>query len=586
MGEIKTQDIIHNIPTGLFTTDRQFRVLIWNPMMETLTGLAADAIIDQHLFDHFPELKKTPLAGIFSSPPETGHFLNLDNCPLFSRESSHYKERYHNIKAKPLAPDDREIQCLCLLEETTSRYMTEHALRESERRLSTLMDNLPGMAYRILNDKHWTLEYVSRGSMDLLGFDSHYLQGNPSNRFSERVHPEDQEKVRKTIDQAVKNKTFFELFYRLRTASNVYRWVWEQGTGVFDQNGTLVALEGYVNDFTTPKATELELRRENERLRSGIKDRYRLGNMIGKSESMQSVYELVIKAAASDTNVIVYGDTGTGKELVAKAIHNLSDRKPYSFVPVNCGAMSETLLESEFFGHTKGAFTGANKNKDGYLDVADKGTLFLDELGEISLPLQVKLLRVLDGKGFSPVGSTRVKKPDIKIVAATNRNLKKEVQQGKIRQDFFYRIHVLPIYLPPLRERKEDIPLLIDYFLDLFHKQGKKASIPSAVREMMLNYQWPGNVSQLQNTILRYITLKRIDFIEQDPSNEPVSEIIPDVDSCGPKPLRAMMDECEKKIILNVLNDNQWQRAKVAKILGVDRKTLFSKMKRHQLNTS
>ena len=462
--------------------------------------------------------------------------------------------------------------------------MSEIALRESERRLSTLMNNLPGMAYRILNDRHWTLEFVSKGSMDLIGYDSGYLQGNSINRFSERVHPEDQKKVRETIDAAVKSKTTFELFYRLITTNDNYKWVWEQGSGVFDESGKLVALEGYVNDFTAQKVTELELRRENERLRSSIKDRYRFGDMIGKSEGMQKVYELILKAASTDTNVIIYGESGTGKELVAKAIHNLSERSNKPFVPVNCGAFSEYLLENEFFGHVKGAFTGADREKAGYLDTANKGTLFLDELGEISLSLQVKLLRVLDGKGYSPVGSTKIKKSNVRIVAATNRNLKEDVKTGKIRQDFFYRIHVLSIYLPQLKDRKEDIPLLIDYFLNKYKQEDQKKDIPQVVMKTLLNYHWPGNVRELQNTILRYVTLNEIDLIDDNLLHDKGSPVnIPEFNGNESNKLKNLLDVYEKRIIFESLNQNQWKRGKVAQLLGIDRKTLFTKIKRHQL---
>ena len=195
------------------------------------------------------------------------------------------------------------------------------------------------------------------------------------------------------------------------------------------------------------------------RLRSSQHNRDRFGNIIGKSPAIQRVYELILNAAATDANVILYGESGTGKELVAHAIHEMSSRKSGSFVPVNCGAIPETLMESEFFGHRKGAFTGAIIDKHGFLDLADGGTLFLDELGEIGQSMQVKLLRAIDGGGFTPIGGSQVKTPDLRIIAATNRDVAEQVRKGVIREDFFYRIHVIPIQLPALRERKEDIPL-------------------------------------------------------------------------------------------------------------------------------
>jgi len=177
------------------------------------------------------------------------------------------------------------------------------------------------------------------------------------------------------------------------------------------------------------------------------------------------LYELILKAAVTDANVIVYGESGTGKEMVAGAIHEMSDRKGKKFVPVHCGAIPENLMESEFFGYKKGAFTGANADKSGYFDIADGGTLFLDEMGEISLNMQVKLLRVLESKEYTPVGANQVKHSDVRIIAATNRNLREQIDKGLMREDFFYRIHILPINLPSLRKRREDIPLLVDYFI-------------------------------------------------------------------------------------------------------------------------
>ena len=197
------------------------------------------------------------------------------------------------------------------------------------------------------------------------------------------------------------------------------------------------------------KKSESSLREEKVRLKANIKERYRFGKIIGKSPVMQEIYELILKAAVSDVGVIVYGESGTGKELVAEAIHEMSDRKEKPFVAVNAGAVPETLLESEFFGYKKGAFTGANANKRGLLQSADKGTLFLDELGEIGLNLQAKLLRAIEGGGFTPVGGLEAETSDFRIIAATNKDLKQQVKKGLIREDFFYRIHIILIHLPP-----------------------------------------------------------------------------------------------------------------------------------------
>jgi len=208
---------------------------------------------------------------------------------------------------------------------------------------------------------------------------------------------------------------------------------------------------------------------------------------------MQDVYEFILQAAATQANVIIYGESGTGKELVAKAIHETSDRSKKSFVTVHCGAIPETLMESEFFGYKKGSFTGANLDKRGYLDEADGGTLFLDEVGEIGLNMQVKLLRAIAGGGYTPVGSSTKKNTDVRIVAATNRNLRDMVKRGIMREDFFYRIHILPIYLPPLRDRKDDLPLLVDHFLQIQDKKYPRCRKYSrGLAKLRLAREYPG----------------------------------------------------------------------------------------------
>ncbi len=365
-------------------------------------------------------------------------------------------------------------------------------------------------------------------------------------------------------------------------------WASLHARPVYDvKNRQLLFIEGLVTDITHQKRavddlkeSEASLHKENIRLRANIKDRFRFGDIIGKSESMQRVYELILQAAATDVNVILYGESGTGKELVSKAIHDASDRKEQVFFPVNIGAIPENLIESEFFGHKKGAFTGATIDKLGYLDLADQGTLFLDELGEIDLKIQAKLLRAIEGGGFTPVGGTTVKQSDVRVISATNRDLREHVRTGLVREDFFYRVHILPIYLPSLRERIEDIPLLVDHFLKTFAYQEKVPPITGHVLESMMAYEWPGNVRELQNTLHRYVTLKRLDFLgsllrapanSQEVKFEPIRQ--------KERFLLDAVTHFEREYILEKLERNHWHRSKVASELGIDRKTLFKKMR-------
>ena len=335
------------------------------------------------------------------------------------------------------------------------------------------------------------------------------------------------------------------------------------------------------------KASETSLREENVRLKANIKDRFRFGDIIGKSEPMQRVYELILQAAATDMNVILYGESGTGKELVSQAIHDASDRKEQVFFPVNIGAIPENLIESEFFGHKKGAFTGADNDKQGFLHLTEKGTLFLDELAEIGLNLQVKLLRVLEGNGFTPLGTTEVIKPDIRFIAASNQDLSHRVKTGRIREDFYYRIHVLPIRLPPLRERKEDIPLLVEHFLKSTAPLQKGKPITPGFLEVLQGYDWPGNVRELQNTLNRYVTLGEIDFLGER-INSKISETSNFGDSIYPRKmaLDQAVADYEKATILNALKNSQGHKVKTAAALGISRATLFNKMKKYGIRIS
>ncbi|SPF37564.1 Sigma54 specific transcriptional regulator, Fis family [Syntrophobacter sp. SbD1] len=354
-------------------------------------------------------------------------------------------------------------------------------------------------------------------------------------------------------------------------------------------NGTITHLDGFIEDVT--KATQWKkeiqdrsenLAKENIRLKALFKDRYRLGKIIGKSHVMQEVYEFILQAAGTDTSVIVYGESGTGKELVARAIHDLGRRRNKEFVPVNCGAVPQHLLESEFFGHKKGAYTGANADAHGYLDRADGGTLFLDEVGELSLDMQVKLLRAIDGGNYSPLGDSRPRKSDFRLIAATNRNLKDMVKSGKMREDFFFRIDIVPIDLPPLRDRREDIPLLIDHFLRELTGTDNPPVLPGKILEALFTYEYPGNVREMQNILQRYLAIKRLDFIGRFDLEDVPHES--DHVEQGTS-LQARVALYEKTSIEKCLALHHWHRGRTATALGIDRKTLYAKMKAYGLSS-
>jgi transcriptional regulator with PAS, ATPase and Fis domain len=296
---------------------------------------------------------------------------------------------------------------------------------------------------------------------------------------------------------------------------------------------------------------------------------------------MQEVYELISKASASEANVIIYGESGTGKDLVAHTIHEMSDRRKKAIIPVNCGSIQESLFEREFFGHRKGAFTGALRDQPGFFDAAHEGTLFLDEIGELPLSMQVKLLRAIEGGGYTPVGAQSVKHADVRIIAATNRDLKQQVKQGKIRKDFFYRINVIAITVPPLRERREDIPLLIDHFLKRYSHSDSPPELPGRILESLYKRDWSGNIRQLQNVLQRYLTLKQLD-VEDDPP-EPAQREADPPGLQEDMELREALDDFEKRFILNTLKQHRGHRKKTAATLGIPLRTLQRKLKKYHL---
>lgn len=488
---------------------------------------------------------------------------------------------YYNM-ATPIVHPDGTVSKLSLCFDITEKKRAEAALQESERRLTTLMNNLPGIVYRCQADELFTMEFASGGSKRLLGYEPHQLIGKGATAFQRIVHPDDRKNMLDLVRESVAAKRPFSFIYRIRAANGDEKWVWEQGEGVFDENDRLVALEGFISDVTAYKEVELDLRKENRRLRSSISDRYRFGDIIGKSEPMQTIYDLILKAAASDASVIISGESGSGKELVARAIHRLSDRRGGRFIPVNCGAIPKDLMEREFFGHLEGAFTGAGNDKGGFLDSADGGTLFLDEIGEIGQEMQVKLLRVLDGAGYTPLGSSTTKKSDFRVIAATNRNLVKLVKEGLMREDFFYRIRILPIQMPPLRERREDIPLLVDHFLAQLNKdKAPPRHLPVRVREALESYNWPGNVRELQNVLHTYVTLGRLDLMGEISLAAAEENVARDPFELQVAGLRGCMAALEKKMILTALERSRWHRGKTAALLQLNYKTLQRKMKAH-----
>jgi DNA-binding NtrC family response regulator len=348
-----------------------------------------------------------------------------------------------------------------------------------------------------------------------------------------------------------------------------------------------------VEDLIKKGLDRVRLKKEVEWLRAQYQEKFRSGGIIGVSQEMKEVLELAERVAqGSETTVLIEGETGTGKELLAEYIHFLSPRSSFPFIPINCGAIPKDLFESELFGYEKGAFTGAlERGKMGKVEAAEKGTLFLDEMGELSPSAQVKVLRVLEEKEYFKVGGVDKKKADVRIIAATNKDLESEIKKGNFRDDLYFRLNVIKLHIPPLRERKEDIFPLFRFFIDRFNEQFKKGfvQISKEAEEKILVYPWTGNIRELRNAVERIVLLEKGDTIlgkhlsfltgKEEPQGEG-TKFKPFIPSQG-----IVLDEVEKQYILEALRIKKGNKFQAAKMLGISRSALLYRMQKHGIKT-
>ena len=409
-----------------------------------------------------------------------------------------------------------------LKKQMQEKEIAEKMLRESEQRYRILTTCVADGILLVQNKK---ILFANDALIQMLGFsDENQLLGENVfnlfiNEFSES-YDKISNHFKSNNDESQKYSQLAEIFQGICQSKDGRKFWVEGHNSPIKWEGKLAFLctvrdinERKLNEIKHQKRTEI-LHKENIKLRSGIKERFRFGDIIGKSPAMQKVYELIVRAASSDANVVIYGESGTGKELVAKAIHNMSPRSEKALVTVNCQAIPDSLLESSFFGHKKGAFTGAHIDKQGLLEKADGGDLFLDEVGDIDIGMQGKLLRAIEGGGYSPVGGNETCYSDFRIIAATNKDMSEALKKGTIREDFYYRIHIVPIWLPPLRERKEDIQLLVDHFLSNLSNGKETQILPARYLDAIYNFSWPGNVRELQNVLQGYLAIGNLNFLE------------------------------------------------------------------------
>lgn len=456
----------------------------------------------------------------------------------------------------------------------TSKKLAEKTLKEREEELSAIIAHVKGFLYTVF--PNYKIEFANPALLSRIGRD--VTGENCYEAIFNRESPCTFCPIKEVFNGETSKFEFNGLMDN--------HWYRAISSPIKDLSGNTLKQLTIVTDIHDIKLQEEELRlskrnlkKENLRLKESIKERFRFGGIIGKSPQMQTVYERIIKAASSEANVIIYGESGTGKELAAKTIHEISSRSANNFVPINCGAIPENLMESQFFGYTKGAFTGAEKTTKGFLEEANGGTLFLDEIGEIPTSLQVKLLRAIDEGGFSPLGSTKVIKPDLRLIGATNKNLRELIEKSLMREDFFYRVHVIPVKLPPLKHRKEDIPFLAEYFLKEIGPDAPE--LTPEVIGILKTHDWPGNIRELKNSILRFATLgeEGLSFSQKMRKKRYKAE-----NSCEfTGNLKDAMKDYEKLIIKSALGKNFGHRGNTALSLGITRRTLERKMLEYRL---
>ncbi len=500
-----------------------------------------------------------------------------------------HRNKWYHVVSTPIFHTDGSVSKHAMIIDITKRKTAEQTLKKKVEEQELLLDNIQTQIWYLTGPD--TYGAVNKAHAQFLGMNKEDIEGKSINMVLGR---ETSLPLMAGNREVFENKVQVNMEEWAADATGEKRLLSIIKTPKLDGNGDVEYVICSGEDITERKRgeealrlSEAQLREENLRLRSTLKSSNQFGNIIGKSKAMGDVFETILKSALSPATVVIYGESGTGKELVAQTIHELSTRNGKPFVTVNCGAIPENLLESEFFGYKKGAFTGANLDNPGYLDSAEGGTLFLDEVGELDPNMQAKLLRAIEGGGYAPIGSREIKKPHIRIIAATNRNLLDSVKNGTMREDFYYRIHIIPIQLPPLRERKEDLPLLIHHFLQIYSNGKTIPSIPENMMNSMQQYNWPGNVRELQNTIHRYITLNEVDFmhnhttLNRDESMGVKEEIIHD--SGEYLQLKRAKNQFEKNYLERVLRENRWHRGKTALLLGINRKTLFKKIRDYGL---
>jgi formate hydrogenlyase transcriptional activator len=580
--EQSLREIIDSIPGFVSTANAAGEVELLNRQVLEYFGRTSEELKHWDTIDAVHPDDLPHMIDAFSRANETGEPFDVENR---SRRADGVYRWFH-IRARPqrdagghvvrwyhLATDidDRKRA-----EEELARAFDEIAKSEAE--LRTFIDAIPQLIVTL--DAGGQFLNANRAVLEYTGLTNEEVR---SERFREVFHPEDSEKLRDVRDAAIARGVPFEYERRVRHRDGQYRWLLVQYNPLRDERGDVIRWYATGTDIDDRKQAEERTRQENVALREQIDQVFMFEEIVGSSPALKTVLSGIVNVAPTDSTVLITGETGTGKELIARAVHKGSPRAGHAFINVNCGAIPSSLIASELFGHEKGAFTGALQRRQGRFELAHSGTIFLDEIGELPPETQIALLRVIQERQFERVGGSRTIPTDVRIIAATNRDLPAAIASGTFRADLFYRLNVFPIDVPPLRQRKEDIPMLLEYFVKRYSVKARKriTRIDKNTLAFCLSYHWPGNIRELQNIVERSVILCSGDTF----SVEPAWLSRPAADRAKSGALTDILRSYEAEIIEKALLESNGKVAGpdgAAAKLGIPRTTLDARLK--QLN--
>jgi formate hydrogenlyase transcriptional activator len=572
MSEERTRLIVDMALDAVVMMDADGMIIGWNPQAETVFGWPHDEAVGRRMSETIIPVKHR-------AAHERGvrRFLATGEGPLLNQRvemtALHRDGREFPVEltVTPLKMDGAVVFS-GFLRDITERKRAEERIRQDEEELRLLIEGIPQLIWRAQPDG--LIEYHNQR---LLAYHGRTMEEVRGLGYANFIHADDRENAVKTWREAVSTGNPYESQSRLLGADGHYRWFLTRGLPLRDAQGRILKWYGTCTDIDEVTRLRQQLEQERDYLREEVKEAGAFGEIIGKSEAIKKVMLQAEQVAGTSSTVLLIGETGTGKELLARAIHNLSPRHARPMVALNCAALPATLVESELFGREKGAYTGALSRQIGRFELADGSTLFLDEIGELPLELQAKLLRVLQEGQFERLGSSKPIKADVRIIAATNRDLEKAVKEGRFREDLYYRLNVFPITVPPLRERREDIPLLAFALAkDIVKTLGKTIkAIPRSTLAELQRYSWPGNVRELRNVVERALIVCQGSTLRFDvPAQGGTPAAV------GP-PQNRTLEEVERQHILSVLEETGWRvsgKRGAAAILGLNRSTLESRM--------